>query len=91
MSHGQFGRHHQRSAGMRIPLACWLSAWLGADKGWSYRLRSWLHPSLRIYADSCAQRLEAMRRTLVAGAIGPRLAAQLSQHFTPIADAMAAR
>lgn len=81
----------QRTAAVRIPLASWLSAWLSAHKGWFCRLRSWLHHSLRIYALSFAQRLKVMRRTLVAGAIGPRLVAQLDQHLTQIADAMAAR
>ena len=91
MPNGQFGRRDQPTAGVRIPPAGWLSAWLGADKGWSYRPRSWLNSSMRTYSHSCAQGLEAIRRTLAAGAIAPRLPAQLNQHLTQIADAMAAR
>ncbi|WP_201413846.1 hypothetical protein [Mesorhizobium sp. J8] len=91
MSNAQFGRHRQRTAGMRSPLACWLAGRIGADKGSPYRLRSRLHPSLRISADFHAQRLEAIRRVLVARVIAPRLVAQFNQHLTQMADAMAAR
>lgn len=79
---------------MRISLAGWLSAWLGGPKDWCDHLRPCLirpHPSLPIYADVHVQWLEAMRRALEPSAIGPRFAAQLDQHLTQIADAMAAR
>ncbi|CDX53812.1 conserved hypothetical protein [Mesorhizobium plurifarium] len=91
MSNGQSGRHLQQTARVRIPLVGGLSAWLGAQKGWSCRLRPWLHPSLRIMRALCVQWLEAMRGTRAARAIGARIAAQRNQHLTPIADAMAAR
>ncbi|MBM2715573.1 substrate-binding domain-containing protein [Mesorhizobium caraganae] len=68
--------------------------WLGGPKDWCDQLRPCfirLHPSLPIYADVHAQWLEATRRALEPRAIGPQFAAQLHQHLTQIADAMAAR
>ncbi len=79
---------------MRISLAGWLSAWLGGPKDWCDQLRPCLmglHPSLAINADLSARRLKAMRRALEPSAIEPLFAAQLHQHLTQIADAMAAR
>ncbi|PAQ05464.1 hypothetical protein CIT26_30665 [Mesorhizobium temperatum] len=86
--------HRSGTADVRISLAGWLSARLGAPKGWFYQPRPCLmglHPSLAINADLPARRLKAMRRALARSAIEPRVAAQLHQHLTQIADAMAAR